>query len=181
MMLGKMNQNKDNGQALVETLFSMMLMIALILGVLQVGLIGTGHMFTILGAHRAARANQHGQDCLDDYDSSWGLGGTNIPVMMSNHPGVAQFGWGGGGTNIEVEDNTDQIRIEVGMDYLLKVLPFFPHPDRMSWGWGHTSLVTGGMDDTILGWGPPIEYVVIAEMPRVWDESKNYAPPNDPY
>lgn len=186
-------QNPDNkGQAMVETLFSMMLMIALILGTFQVGLIGSGQMLTIVAAHRAARANQIGEDVLQEYDSySWGggmFGSDNIPNMLGKHQGLKTgFGMGFGGPTLEPADDEgdefNKVKAEVGQNFLLKAIPFFETGSGLGGGWfSDVNLITGGIDNSGIGigWEAPIQHVVFAEMPRVWEDSRDYDAEN-PY
>lgn len=177
---------ENKGQAMVETLFSMMLMIGLILGVFQVGLIGSGKMLTIVGAHRAARANQ--LKVLDEYDTySWsggfGLGSADaIPNMFDHHQGLkAGSGFGFGGPDFEEsttgpEDQLNMVEVEVGQNYLLKSIPFFDTGSSFGGWFSDINLITGGMNSSGLGfgWTAPVQQHGYAEMPRVWENSLDY-------
>ncbi|MGM0440877.1 MAG: TadE family protein [Elusimicrobiota bacterium] len=168
----KVKKLKNSGQAMVETIFSTMLMISLILGTLQIGLLVTGKLLTILAAHRGARANQ--VKVLDDYNGYTFGFGSDIKNMFAKHPGM------GGilpmmGSVEQVDDNSDQVEVEMGQNYLWKQLPFFPHPNKLSMPFSGPSMVTGGMDDVMFN-NPlgTIQQSAIAEMPQTWDGGDEY-------
>lgn len=146
----KIEKIKNQGQAIVESLFTTMMILGFIMGISQLALVATGQMTLLLSAQQAARSNVVREDIESGYWS-----------MLSHSGLVGHF------EKME-EGEADGVKVS-GWQSFIFAAPFFdtvqaPVIER-------PSLVTGGLERSM---GGMLTGKRICEMPQTPEEGTDF-------
>ncbi|MFW6135009.1 MAG: TadE family protein, partial [Elusimicrobiota bacterium] len=132
------------GQAMIETLFCLMILFGIIVGIMQICLLATGKMALLLGAQESARSNVVRKD------------------IESGKNAIDPHGF----LNVEIREENGKIVIEGEQEFIISPIPFFTSAIG-----GAPNFITGGIENVNR---TSIDVTAECEMPQTPEEATDY-------